>query len=223
MSNAYEDEAAMAAAAAQGRHRHVIGGLWEELGTLQLEFLRAQGLEPRHVLIDVGCGSLRAGVKLVPYLDPGTYFGIDRSPSLLDAGYSNEIVAKGLASRLPFENLRAVADFDLSWTGRSFDCGIAQSVFTHLPLDRFVACLTAIRPHFRPEARFFATFFEVPTEVAEFQHPGGVKSRSDRDPFHFTRKQILAAAATVPGWKATWIGDWRHPRDQQIAAFTRTA
>ena len=35
-----------------GRHREFVGGLWSELGKLQLDFLRAQGLRPDHRLLD---------------------------------------------------------------------------------------------------------------------------------------------------------------------------
>ena len=59
-------------------HRELVGGLWEELGVLQFEFLVKRGLKPHHRLLDVGCGALRGGVHFVRYLDPGCYHGIDR-------------------------------------------------------------------------------------------------------------------------------------------------
>ncbi|MGG6294672.1 hypothetical protein ACQ4M4_09620 [Leptolyngbya sp. AN02str] len=43
-----------------GKHRQFIGGLWEELGQLQFDFLKENGLLPEHRLLDMGCGSLRA-------------------------------------------------------------------------------------------------------------------------------------------------------------------
>src|SRR3979409_2149502 len=60
-------------------HRAAVGGRWEEIGELQFQFLRTHGLEPQHRLLDIGCGSLRGGVRFVSYLDPGNYFGIDIS------------------------------------------------------------------------------------------------------------------------------------------------
>ncbi len=44
-----------------GTHRDMVGGMWEEIGRLQFEFLRARGLKPSHRLLDIGCGSLRGG------------------------------------------------------------------------------------------------------------------------------------------------------------------
>ena len=36
-----------------GFHRDFVGGMWVELGRLQLEFLKHQGLLPAHSLLDV--------------------------------------------------------------------------------------------------------------------------------------------------------------------------
>lgn len=41
------------------KYRDFVGGLWEEIGVLQFEFLKQQGLLQRHNLIDIGCGALR--------------------------------------------------------------------------------------------------------------------------------------------------------------------
>jgi hypothetical protein len=40
-------------------HRESVGGLWDEIGCPQLDFLVEQGLRPHDVLLDVACGSLR--------------------------------------------------------------------------------------------------------------------------------------------------------------------
>ncbi len=82
-----------------GRHRRRIGGRnWEQRGLLQFEFLVAQGLEPGHSLLDVGCGPLRAGVHFVEFLEPGHYYGIDINETLLDAGYETELTQRYLQS-----------------------------------------------------------------------------------------------------------------------------
>jgi hypothetical protein len=54
----YDDEANITASVARGDHQSVIGGLWDEVGQLQHDFLVAHGLQPTHRLLDVGCGSL---------------------------------------------------------------------------------------------------------------------------------------------------------------------
>src|SRR3954451_12572005 len=65
--------------------RASIGGRWDAMGTLQKEFLLGQGLQPDHDFLDVGCGALRAGIQLLPYLEPGRYCGMDASADILAA------------------------------------------------------------------------------------------------------------------------------------------
>ena len=67
-------------------HRRAVGGMWEEIGKLQFNFLVEQGLKPGHFLLDVGCGRLRGGIHFIRYLEPEHYFGIDISKVLLAAG-----------------------------------------------------------------------------------------------------------------------------------------
>ena len=214
----YANEARLREIVAAGGHRDMIGGLWEELGALQTDFLKAQGLAPRHRFIDIGCGALRAGVKLAAYLEVGHYYGVDVSAALLESG-RRELEAAGLSDRVPAANLRVSGSFDLSGLP-AFDFGIAQSVFTHLPPPALGACLRTVAPNFAPAGRFFATFFIAPAQCAALLHErGGVTSYADADPFHTTVEAIVAAADEA-GWRARWIGEWSHPRDQQMCEFT---
>src|SRR5271156_2888196 len=121
----YDDANLMRQHVEDGQHRAVIGGMWDELGELQRRFLQARGLNPHHKFIDVGAGSFRAGVKLIPYLDAGNYYAIDAQSSLLEAGYTREIEKLGLAERFSRANFTANASFDLLEFGQEFDCGIA--------------------------------------------------------------------------------------------------
>ncbi len=42
-----------------------------------LEFLRKYGLQPGDVAVDYGCGSLRLGMAVIDFLEPGKYWGVD--------------------------------------------------------------------------------------------------------------------------------------------------
>ena len=66
-------------------HRQYVGGCWDEIGRLQFDYLVSQGLRPNHYLLDIACGSLRAGIHFIPYLEPGHYLG-DRQGSGPDPG-----------------------------------------------------------------------------------------------------------------------------------------
>ncbi len=144
--NSYDDPDFMAAQVTAGQHREVIGGLWDQIGLLQLDFLRAQGLLPNHHMLDLGCGSLRGGVHFVRYLDAGRYHGLDSNQSLLDVGYETELAVVGLQDRLPRSNLFCNPDFFLPVEDGFFDIGIAQSVFTHLTFNSIRRCLELVAP-----------------------------------------------------------------------------
>jgi hypothetical protein len=57
MDSIYDNTAHIRSQVNAGRHREVVGDLWDELGNLQLAFLRKHGLRPEHRLLDIGCGS----------------------------------------------------------------------------------------------------------------------------------------------------------------------
>ncbi len=222
--SSYDDPNFVRNAVNDGRHREAVGGMWDEMGSLQAEFLRTQGLLPHHALVDVGAGAFRAGVKLISYLDPGNYYAIDLAAEFLEAGYKREIEPAGLAERFPRRNFAATGAFDLSSFQRRFDFGIAQSVFTHMPIERLSLCLPAIQPYFNAGGKFFATVFLVPEGKARKrfkQLPGGVVTAPDRDPFHTTLTALHAVASQADGWRMSVIGNWNHPRNQQMVLFTR--
>jgi cyclopropane fatty-acyl-phospholipid synthase-like methyltransferase len=206
----------------RGEHRKIIGNLWEELGTLQLDFLRKNGLTPQSSLLDVGCGSLRLGVRAVDYLEPGNYWGTDISDSLIQAGYDNEIVPAGLQSKLPRQNLVADAAFTFAGITHDVDFIIAQSVFTHLPMNHLRLCLANLAEHVNTPCRFYLTVFiapekEWPRPVVQLEGP---VTHPHRDPYHYRLSDIYHLSGGLP-WHIQYIGDWGHPRNQKMVLFSR--
>jgi len=63
------------------------------------DFKRA-GCEPRHVVVDYGCGSLWVGEALMGHLDPGNYIGLDVSDVFYAEGLKR-LPAEFVASRRP--------------------------------------------------------------------------------------------------------------------------
>jgi SAM-dependent methyltransferase len=204
-------------------HRRTIGNvhLWDELGPLQLEYLKEQGLEPGHYVLDVGCGPLRAGVHLMRYLEPGHYYGIEKDPDVLELAREIELPRYGVADREP--HLLANELFEFGRFGRKFDYAIAQSVFTHLPLNNIIRCLMEMEKALVEGGRFYATFFENSNgkrNLADVRQTETVVTHFDADFFHYdfaTFEWICEGTKLRP----EYIGDWGHPRNQKMAVFTR--
>jgi hypothetical protein len=190
--------------------RGFVGGLWHEMGELQFRFLLDQGLEPSHVLLDIACGSLRAGVRLVPYLDTGHYLGIDIDPSLIEHGRKVELGEKLCAIKRP--EFVVSGSFEFDRFSRRPDYAIAHSLFTHLTRADIGLCLRNLRAVAQSNTILFATFFEVAraSDNPAQSHPHA--------PFRYTREQmrLLGDAA---GLRMEYIGAWAHPRNQKMLRY----
>jgi SAM-dependent methyltransferase len=199
-------------------HREFVGGLWEELGLKQIEFLQARGLKRTDSVLDVGCGALRGGIHLTRFLDPGNYTGVDRNASLIAAGY-RELDEAGLADR----NARLIVETDFKLSGLGpFDWVLAQSLFTHLPINRIQRCLHEVARVLKPEGRFYATYFpsdaHTPIDPAQREH--GIVTHLDADPYHYP-PALFDYLVSDLGLQVRNLGDWGHPRGQHMLEFTR--
>ena len=200
-------------------YRDFVGGMWDEMGELQFEFLLREGLKPNHYLLDVGCGALRGGIHFIRYLDDTHYYGIDSNTSLIESG-KRESEENGLLEKHP--QLLVNNKFEVSKFNMSFDYAIAQSVFTHLPINHIIRCLSEMSKVMKAEGVFFATFFEAPTSayLEQFTHQkGGIITNYDQDPFHYSFKEF-EWMSKLAGMNVKLIGDWKHPRCQKMIAFS---
>lgn len=200
-------------------HREAVGGMWEEIGELQFQFMVQQGLRPDHHMLDVGCGSLRGGIHFVRYLDPGHYCGIDINQALLDAGLQ-ELEHNDLLHKNPV--LTRVSGFEFSLLGRRFDYVLAQSVFTHLPVNDIVRCVMNVQGVLVPGGRFYATFFENAQgkyNLDPISHPRAdgppIVTHFDQDPYHYDVETFRWMCKRT-SLRVEYIGEWGHPRDQRM-------
>ena len=203
-------------------HRAFVGGLWEEIGQLQFQFMKAQGLLPQHKLVDVGCGAMRGGLHFVNYLNNGNYFGLDSNRSLIEAA-KVELDDKGLLAKSP--SLLVNDKFELFLFNTKFEYAIAISVFTHLFMNHITRCLVEIGKVLTPNGRFYATFFQAPHPAhlkPMIHYPGKIKTHYDHDPFHSSIEEMqnLAARANL---EVNLVKDWSHPRAQKMLCFSKLA
>ena len=66
---------------------------YDLVSAMTFNLLTTLGLRQHHKLLDVGCGSLRAGRLFIPYLNAGNYTGIEPNRWLVEEGIKREIGA----------------------------------------------------------------------------------------------------------------------------------
>lgn len=191
-------------------HREYVGGMWEEIGRLQFDFLVARGLTPQSVLLDVACGSLRLGRLVIPYLEPSHYLGIEKEEDLVRAGLEKELDPQIAAQKRP--EFVISSEFEFDRFSRSADFAIAQSLFTHLPADRIRLCLRKLGSALAADGRFYATFFECERPVKNPRDP------HDHGFFRYTRADMIAFGRDA-GYTAEYLGAWNHPRGQVMVEY----
>ena len=126
-------------------HRFFVYGQdWEDnTGEPLVDLLRELGLESKHYVLDFGCGSLRVGRWLIPYLDKNQYFGIEPNTWLIEMALKEEIPEDIIKSKAPtFSDKRG---HDLSvFRPQKFDFILASGVLihsSHSQLDPFFESL----------------------------------------------------------------------------------
>jgi len=190
-------------------HRGYVGGLWEEIGSLQMNFLLKEGLERSNCLLDIGCGSLRGGVHFINYLDEGNYIGIDKNSKLISEGIKHELNEKLINSKKPI--LINTENFNFKLIKKTPDISLAQSLFTHLNIEDIRFCLKNLRELVPNKHRFYATFLEGSTILNR-------KNSNSFSVFFYSFSSIRDLALEL-GWEAYYIGDWEHPRNQKMIKF----
>ena len=199
--------------------RSKIGGLWEQLGNLQFEYLINNGLRPHHFLLDIGCGSLRGGIHFIKYLEKGHYFGIDKDIEVLEGGRI-EIAENSLQNKEPI--LKFDESFDFTSLDQKFEYILAQSVFTHITLDTIKKCIQNVNKVLIKEGKFYATFFEDNRRencdepmIIESIDGLTIETYPNKDPYHykFSEFQRIVKDTTL---SVKYIGDWNHPRCQKM-------
>lgn len=194
-------------------HRGYVGGMWEEIGKLQFDFLLSKGLRPDSHLLDIACGSLRLGVKAIPYLERSHYLGIEKESGLVKAGLEIELGPELREEKQP--NIVISSSFEFEKLGQKADFAIAQSLFTHLPSSLIDLCFKNLHPWLEDDGVFYATFFETRRRINNPQTP------HDHGHFAYTQAEMRGFGETS-GFTADYIGDWNHPRDQVIVEYRKS-
>lgn len=155
--------------------KSAIGGMWEEIGLLQFDFLISKAMQPHNKLLDLGCGTLRGGRHFIKYLNSGNYYGIDISSSAIASG-KRLIKQEGLSDKVP--HLMVSENKDLKFQeffDEKFDYIIAQSVFTHLKPRHIEECFEHVGNIMHKNSFFYFTYKKgdeyTQTGLKDFVYP----------------------------------------------------
>jgi SAM-dependent methyltransferase len=103
------------------------------MGATQFRLLTTLGLRDVHRVLDFGCGSLRAGRLLIPYLRRGGYHGLDPNAWLIEDAIDRQLGRDLVALKWP--HFHTFDDFRADRCGTDFDFILAQSIFSHAGVD----------------------------------------------------------------------------------------
>lgn len=179
------------------------------LGLLQIGVLHQLGLKETDKVLDFGCGSLRLGRMLIPFLRPGGYFGIEPNMWLVDEGFAKELGED--AQRLKLPRFSADAGFDCTVFGETFDFVMAQSIITHCgryQTERlFETAAAALRPGGRLVLSWLPVADGAPLPEAPWTYPQNVA---------YPASWLAALSERVSlSWR---VLDWPHPGAKWAAA-----
>jgi len=192
-------------------YKESVGGDWDRIGRLQFDFMKEIGLKPNHVLLDIGCGSLRAGIHFIRYLSDGNYLGIDKNKLLINSGIRKELGSDLYQKKRP--KILVSNNFAFHHFSKIPDFALANSLFTHLSLADIELCMKQLRHLVHKGCRFYASFRITDIPIKKEQ-----KSHSHRK-FYYTVNQ-MKNIGKLHSWEPFYIGHWNHPEGIRIIEYT---
>jgi len=181
---------------------------FNNMGREHFDYLLYHKLKPHHVVFDVGCGALRTGQYIIPYLEEGNYYGLDRMPELIEFGLNEVLDAETVFEKKPVFSVNE--NFNCNFIKKPIDFAWCQSLISHLSTEDIELCLTNIRKKLSPFGRIYFTYF--PLEGLSKQESDEQESHSKKDLFYSEQYMDLIVAKC--GLKKVYNGVVGHPRGQ---------
>lgn len=188
-----------------GHYRAYVGppADYDLVAAMTFNLLAALGCRQQHRVLDVGCGSLRVGRLLIPYLNVSGYAGIEPNGWLIRDGIEREVGEDQVRIKQPRFHVADNAG-DLIREGARFDFVIAQSIFSHCGPDMLEHWLSQFASLLDDGGTAVVTYIEGPdTEATGWIYPGCVSFSAG----------TMGDLAGKHGLAFTPLR-WKHPRQQ---------
>jgi cyclopropane fatty-acyl-phospholipid synthase-like methyltransferase len=184
---------------------------YDLIAAMVFNLLICIGLRERHRLLDIGCGSLRCGRLLIPYLNPGNYVGVEPNRWLIDEGIARETGKDLIRIKRPrfFYN----DDFRFDERFGRFDFAVAQSIFSHASLQQIDTCLQSVSNRLEPSGALVATYVIGDKDYAEptWLYPQCANYR----------EETIAEISRRHGLEYQRL-DWLHPHGQSWCLISKS-
>jgi SAM-dependent methyltransferase len=178
---------------------------YDTVGASQFRLLTTLGLREQHKLLDFGCGSLRAGRLLIPYLGEGKYVGLDPERWLIEDAIAREIGENMVVLKRP--SFHHFDDFAADRCGTEFDYILAHSILSHTGKDLFRQALASFQRALSPTGLALITVLHAePGQDADVDGGGWIYPECVRyspAALHELFREAGLAGRLIP---------WRHPR-----------
>lgn len=183
---------------------------YDLIAATTFNLLTTLGLRDHHRVLDVGCGSLRNGRLLIPYLACSGYVGIEPNEWLVREGMVKETGEDII--RLKEARFSYRTDCQELQADERFDVVLMQSILSHCGEDLVRHWLAEITPFLSEQGAIIATWVRGQENSGEggWLYPGLVRFTDERF------KQLVEDAGLVLQPLA-----WPHPI-QQWAMLTRS-
>jgi SAM-dependent methyltransferase len=175
---------------------------YDLIAAMTFNLLTTLGLRQHHSLLDIGCGSLRIGRLLIPYLNRGKYFGVEPNEWLVEEGIRRELGPSLVEIKRPTFFFTDSPE-SIAKAATAFDFAMAQSIFSHCGLDLIKGWLSAASRSLANNGALVATFLtgEEDSPRAGWIYPECVNYRP----------ATLERAAAEVNLRFE-ILNWKHPR-----------
>jgi SAM-dependent methyltransferase len=193
-----------------GEHRHYqqyVGGDWNNVQSFSFEFIKqSEEFKTDMKFLDVGCGSLRLGARLIPELDANCYIGTDVSRIMIDKGRAAELSNRTQQNKLPRFIVNGDFNFD-ELNDEKMDYVWCYAVLIHLNVDLIDKCLSSIRSVMKDDAVFYSSLW-----------PGSDKGKP-ANYRHVQPKESYTYDGSQLAFKRTWPGFWKEVYEKHGLSF----
>ena len=140
--------------------RQWVGGNWDLVSDWQYDYVtNLNKLTCDTRFLDLGCGSLRLGCRLIPYLNAGKYVGIDFAKDIVECAIDKELDYNICRKKRP--QFIYNDNFDLSTVDRPIDIAWSYAVWIHLNDDAVKNALRNVKKVLDSDGVLYSTFSSI--------------------------------------------------------------